>query len=164
MHFSLAAIVVSTVALISHVSATITAFSAPTYTIKTGDTFNVTYTTSVSSSNNERGLNLASDLCVCVCVCNSSLASAPSEYYAIFGLTEDLYPNTIGSEPFANVDITNIPRERFYFNVPITMGPISGSGTTQTLATAVFGQVGASGGVTLQYFNTTINVAPSSSD
>jgi hypothetical protein len=81
------------------------------------------------------------------------------EYYALFGLTSGkLYGNTIGSEPVANVDITNIPRERFSFDVPITLNYIESDATEQTLAVAVFGQVGASGGITLQYFNTTLNV------
>jgi hypothetical protein len=82
-----------------------------------------------------------------------------TEYYAVFGLTSGkVYPNTIGSEPVANVDISKIPRQRFSFEVPITISTIYSDAAEQTLAVAVFGQVGASGGITLQYFNTTIHV------
>jgi hypothetical protein len=80
------------------------------------------------------------------------------EYYAVFGLKPgQIYPHTIGSEPVAHKDIFNIPREHLYFNVPITIDFFEYTNAEQTLAVAVFGQVGASGGITVQYFNTTIN-------
>ena len=85
-----------------------------------------------------------------------------SEYYAIFGLTSGkVYANTIGSQPFANVDIADISKLH-NFTVPIKLKDISADDSTkQTLATAVFGQVGASGGTTVQYFNASITVVPS---
>lgn len=56
MRFSLATIALSALALASSASAVISGFQAPTYPIKGGEIFNVTFTTRGSLTNNEREL------------------------------------------------------------------------------------------------------------
>lgn len=87
-----------------------------------------------------------------------------AEYYAIFGLTTRTnIGNTIGSAPVANADIFKYANTgKRNFTISITVDHIYSKATEQTLATAIFGQVGASGGITVQYFNVTVPVNPPS--
>jgi hypothetical protein len=54
MRFSLVAGLIATLALAQQATANITGFSAPSYPIKEGETFNVTFTTKNSLTNNQR--------------------------------------------------------------------------------------------------------------
>lgn len=82
------------------------------------------------------------------------------QYYTIFGLHNGpVQENTIGSRPFANIDIADIDKSKHSFDLTITAPKLSG--TKENLTAAVFGEVGESGVTTLQYFTNEIETIPS---
>ncbi|PWN89032.1 hypothetical protein FA10DRAFT_267634 [Acaromyces ingoldii] len=139
MRFSIPAAALATLAVAHSASAIITSMSASKTPVKAGDSVAVTFNCTGSLTNNEQD-------------------------YAIFGLTTpDRTPpvgKTIGSQAIARQDISSYPKNNyrtpFTIEVPI---PESAKSGEALLTTAIFGQIGASGGITVQYFNSTINVA-----
>lgn len=85
-----------------------------------------------------------------------------NEQYGIaFGSSQKTYPNTIGY-PFFYKDLSSMdipyykPNCSFTIDVEIPSGLYPEGATSTQLSSAVFGVVGASGGLTEQVFNVTV--------
>jgi hypothetical protein len=83
------------------------------------------------------------------------------QYYAIFGWTTGMvYANTLGSQPFANVDISSYPKGGKNFTVTIKAPDyFDGNASKANLTSAIFSQTGASGGVSILFFDDVVDIA-----
>lgn len=72
-----------------------------------------------------------------------------------------MYDKTIGSEPFANVDITDYAKGGKNFTVTIQAPSdyLDSKASQANLTSAIFSQTGASGGVSILLFRDVVNVA-----